>query len=35
MIGVGCGIWAANKIRQNPILTRRRLIIPRHPKHSC
>ena len=29
MMGVGCGIWAAKKIEENPIITRRRLLLPR------
>lgn len=29
LLGVGCGIWAAKKIEENPILTRRSLLIPR------
>ena len=28
-LGVGCGIWAAKKIEENPRLTRRDLIVPR------
>jgi hypothetical protein len=29
LLGVGCGIWAAKKIEENPILRRRSLILPR------
>jgi hypothetical protein len=29
LLGVGCGIWAAKKIEENPIVLRRRLISPR------
>jgi hypothetical protein len=29
MMGVGCGIWAAKKLEENPIITRRRLLLPR------
>lgn len=28
LLGVGCGIWAAKKIEENPVLTRRGLIMP-------
>jgi hypothetical protein len=29
LLGVVCGIWAAKKIEENPVLLRRRLILPR------
>jgi hypothetical protein len=29
LLGVGCGIWAAKKIEENPVVLRRRLISPR------
>jgi hypothetical protein len=29
MMGVGCGIWAAKKLDENPIITRRGLLVPR------
>jgi hypothetical protein len=28
-MGAGCGIWAVKKLEENPILTRRGLLVPR------
>jgi hypothetical protein len=31
-MGAGCGIWAAKRLEENPILTRRGLLVPRLPR---